>query len=81
MEHMFPDSSSFLSYRPSTEPNDYTLLGDKSQSNIAGCGTAVFSMNICLVLVRNSIHAPPYGHLSTPQSVTVTNQDAHNTTP
>ena len=37
--------SSFLSYRPSMNTNDYAPLGDESCSNIAGRGTAVFTMN------------------------------------
>ena len=57
-EHMFLDYSSFLSYCPSTYPNDYALLGDESCSNIAGHGTAVFTMNGCYILVRNALHVP-----------------------
>ena len=58
MKHMFPDYSSFLVYHPSTDPNDYALLGGNSHSNIAGNGTAVFTMNGRYVLVRNALHAP-----------------------
>ena len=56
---MFPDYSSFLSYRTSTDPNDYALLDDESQSNIYVRVTAVFTMNGRLVLVRNALHVSP----------------------
>ena len=55
---MLPDYTSFLSYRPSTDPNNYSLLGDKYPSNVYFHGTAVFMMNGRLVLVRNTIHVP-----------------------
>ena len=55
---MFPDYSSFLSYRTSTDPNDYALLGDESRSNIAGRGTSVFIMNWRFVLVCNALNFP-----------------------
>ena len=55
---MLPDYSSFLSYRPSTDPKDYALLGDESRSNIDGRGNAVFSMSGHLVLIRNSLCVP-----------------------
>ena len=58
MEHMFPDYPSSLSYRPPLDPNNYALLGDKSQFNITERGTVVFTMNRRYVLVRNALHVP-----------------------
>ena len=57
-EQMLPDYFSFLSYRPYMDPNNYALLRDEYRSNIAGRGTAVFTMNGHYVLVRNALHAP-----------------------
>ena len=55
---MSPDYTSFLYYCPSTDPNNYTLLGDESLFNIASCGTAIFTMNGRLVLFLNAPHIP-----------------------
>ena len=55
---MFHDYSSFLYYRPSMDPNDYALPGDKSRSNIYGCGTTIFNMKGLYIIVRNALHVP-----------------------
>ena len=57
-EHIFLDYTYFLSYRPSIDPNNCTLLGDKSRCNIAGHGKSIFTMIRCLVLVRNTVYIP-----------------------
>ena len=55
---MFPDYSSFFSYCPSMDPNNYAIIGDESRSSIAGRGTDVFTMNRRYVPVRNTLHVP-----------------------
>ena len=55
---MFSNYYSFISYHPSTDPNNYALLDDKYQLNIAGRRNAVFSMHEFLVLVCNYLHVP-----------------------
>ena len=60
----------FFSYGTSTDPNDYALLGDEHKSNIAGNGTAIFSLYGKIILVRNALYVPA---LRTPLYSTQTN--------
>ena len=55
---MFPNYSYLLYYCPYTDPNEYDLLGDESQSNITEHVTAIFSMDGRLILVCNTLHVP-----------------------
>jgi hypothetical protein len=53
---MFPDIMAFKSYRP--QKNRTVKLGDNSTLQIAGEGTAVFSLNGQVLTVRNALHVP-----------------------
>ena len=77
MEHMLPYCSSFLAYYPSTYPNNYSLIGDESPSNIARRGTAVFSMNRSLAIVCNALHVPYLRASSYSAQRRLPNQAAH----
>eukprot|EP00956_Cyclotella_meneghiniana_P012602 scaffold17913_cov36-Cyclotella_meneghiniana.AAC.1 len=55
-KHMFPDYRTFLSYHKCT--NKTVLLGDSTELPILGYGTAKFSLNGHVILVRNALHVP-----------------------
>eukprot|EP00956_Cyclotella_meneghiniana_P032302 scaffold88129_cov23-Cyclotella_meneghiniana.AAC.1 len=54
--HMFPDYKTFVSYHPCH--NKTVLLGDSTELPILGYGTAKFSLNGHVILVRNALHVP-----------------------
>eukprot|EP00956_Cyclotella_meneghiniana_P012317 scaffold17507_cov37-Cyclotella_meneghiniana.AAC.4 len=54
--HMFPDYNTFVSYHPCH--NKTVLLGDSTELPIMGYGTAKFSLNGHVILVRNALHVP-----------------------
>ena len=53
---MLPDYGAFISYRKCT--NKYVTLGDESRLPIAGIGTAKFSLNKRILIIRNAYHVP-----------------------
>jgi len=55
-KHMFPDYTTFVSYR--RVYNKVVTLGDGSPPPILGRGTAKFSINKHVILVRNVLHVP-----------------------
>ena len=57
-DHMIPDYSAFISYRPSLDSDDNVILGDDTTARIAGRGTAVISLNGKRILLRNALHVP-----------------------
>eukprot|EP00956_Cyclotella_meneghiniana_P023356 scaffold45380_cov85-Cyclotella_meneghiniana.AAC.5 len=54
--HMFPDYNAFVSYHPCH--NKTVELGDSTELPILGYGTAKFSINGHVILVRNALHVP-----------------------
>jgi hypothetical protein len=54
--HMFPDKSTFISYRLIT--NLQVWMGSKSFLPVLGRGLAVISLNGQRILVRNTLHVP-----------------------
>eukprot|EP00956_Cyclotella_meneghiniana_P017958 scaffold29652_cov22-Cyclotella_meneghiniana.AAC.1 len=54
--HMFPDYNTFVSYHPCH--NITVQLGDSTELPILGYGTAKFSLNGHVILVRNALHVP-----------------------
>eukprot|EP00956_Cyclotella_meneghiniana_P031975 scaffold85846_cov40-Cyclotella_meneghiniana.AAC.3 len=54
--HMFPDYKTFLSYHKCD--NKYVELGDSTRLPILGYGTAKFSLNGHIILVRDALHVP-----------------------
>lgn len=54
--HMFPDYNTFVSYHKCT--NKTVQLGDSTELPILGYGSAKFSLNGHVVLVRNALHVP-----------------------
>eukprot|EP00956_Cyclotella_meneghiniana_P028868 scaffold68397_cov20-Cyclotella_meneghiniana.AAC.1 len=55
-KHMFPDYNTFVSYHKCT--NKFVQLGDSTELPILGYGTAKFSLNGHVILVRNALHVP-----------------------
>ena len=53
---MLPDYSTFLSYQKCA--NRYVTLGDTTQLSIHGTGTAKFSLNGKIIIIRNALHVP-----------------------
>ena len=53
-EDMFPDYSTFKTYRRLT--NRYATLGDTTKLTIEGIGTAVYTLNRRTILNRNALH-------------------------
>jgi len=53
---MFPDYTTFISYRHLH--NKVVTLGDGSPLPILGMGTAKFSINKHVILIRNALHVP-----------------------
>eukprot|EP00956_Cyclotella_meneghiniana_P041317 scaffold222336_cov36-Cyclotella_meneghiniana.AAC.1 len=53
---MFPDYNTFVSYHPCK--NKTVELGDSTELPILGYGTAKFSLNGHVILVRNALHVP-----------------------
>lgn len=54
--HMFPDYSTFVSYHKCY--NKTVQLGDSTELPIYGYGTAKFSLNGRIIVVRNALHVP-----------------------
>ena len=55
-KHMFPDYTTFISYRH--VHHKVVTLGDGSPLPIFGAGTAKLSINKHVILVRNALHVP-----------------------
>jgi hypothetical protein len=55
-DHMTPPKSVFISYK--AVANLQVQMGNNSFNPILGCGTAIFSLNIHRILVRNVLHVP-----------------------
>eukprot|EP00956_Cyclotella_meneghiniana_P014786 scaffold22287_cov36-Cyclotella_meneghiniana.AAC.1 len=55
-KHMFPDYSTFLSYHKCY--NKTVRLGDSTELPILGYGSAKFSLNGHVIIVRNALHVP-----------------------
>ena len=55
-DFMLPDKAAFCSYHPCT--NKFVNLGDHNKCEIAGQGTAIFSLNGKTILVRDALHVP-----------------------
>ena len=43
-DHMIPDYSAFISYRPSLDCDDVVVMGDDMTARIEGRGTAIISI-------------------------------------
>ena len=54
--HMFSDYSTFISYHKCS--NKTVKLGDSTELPILGYGTAKFSLNGKIIMVRNALHVP-----------------------
>eukprot|EP00956_Cyclotella_meneghiniana_P005594 scaffold7180_cov50-Cyclotella_meneghiniana.AAC.3 len=55
-KHMFPDYNTFISYHKCH--NKTVRLGDSTELPILGYGSAKFSLNGHVVIVRNALHVP-----------------------
>eukprot|EP00956_Cyclotella_meneghiniana_P017367 scaffold28205_cov85-Cyclotella_meneghiniana.AAC.4 len=56
-KHMFPDYNTFVSSYHKCS-NKFVQLGDSTELPIHGYGTAKFSLNGHVILVRNALHVP-----------------------
>jgi hypothetical protein len=54
--HMFSDYSTFISYHKCS--NKTVKLGNSTELPILGYGTAKFSLNGKIIMVRNALHVP-----------------------
>jgi hypothetical protein len=55
-EHMFPDKSSFISYK--IVSGLQVRMGNNSYIPVLGCGAAIVALNGKRIFVRNSLHVP-----------------------
>ena len=55
-DHMFPDKSAFISYRPVSGRR--VRMGNNSFAPILGFGSAVIAINGKLILIRECLHVP-----------------------
>ena len=55
-DHMLPEKSAFISYRPVTGRR--VRMGNNSFAPIVGCGSAVIAINGRRILIRECLHVP-----------------------
>jgi hypothetical protein len=55
-DHMLPDKSAFISYRPVV--NRGVRMGNNSFAPILGTGSAVFAINGKCILIQDCLHVP-----------------------